>query len=77
MPVESLNMMALGPYRFSLSTAAFQELEHTSAWRWPSIERIGQRPALQYVGPGEDTIRMRGTIYPHFRGGLGQLSEMR
>lgn len=70
-------MMALGSYRFSINTAAFQDLERNSSWRWPSIDRVGQRPALQYVGPGDDTITMRGTIFPHFRSGLGQLSAMR
>lgn len=70
-------MLALGPYRFSLSTAAYQELERTSSWRWPSVDRIGARPALQYTGPGEDTVSMRGTIYPHYAGGLGQVSAMR
>jgi len=70
-------MMALGAYRFSLPTAAYDDLARTSSWRWPSIDRAGVRPALQYVGPGEDTISMRGVIYPHFRGGLGQVAMMR
>ncbi len=74
---NSYKMMGLGDFRFCLDTAAHQELERNSAWRWPSVERIGARPALQYVGPGEDKITMRGTIYPHFRGGLGQVSAMR
>jgi phage protein U len=74
---NSFSMMALGGYRFSLSTAAYQDLERTSSWRWPSADRVGARAVPQYVGPGEDTISMRGTIYPHFRGGLGQLSAMR
>lgn len=75
---NSLNMLALGTeFFFSLDTAAFQELERTSSWRWPAIDRVGARPVPQYVGPGEDTVTMRGTIYPHFRGGLGQVAAMR
>lgn len=74
---DSFVMMALGEYRFSLNTAAYQELERTSSWRWPTVDRIGARPASQYVGPGEDSVSMRGDIYPHFRGGLGQLTKMR
>lgn len=27
-------MMALGEYRFSLSTAAYNELKRVSEWRW-------------------------------------------
>jgi hypothetical protein len=69
--------MALGDYRFGLSTAAYQELNRTNSWRWPTVDRIGARPASQFVGPGEDGIQMSGVIYPHFKGGLGQLDAMR
>lgn len=70
-------MMALGAFRFSLSTAAYQTLERTSSWRWESVDRIGVRPARQYVGPGDDNVSMDGTIYPSFAGGLGQVEAMR
>lgn len=77
---DSTIMMALGPFRFSIATAAYQDLERSNDWRWPSIERIGVRSARQYVGPGEDQITMRGTIYPAFvaqRAGLDQIPQMR
>ena len=77
---ESYVMMALGSYRFSLSTAAYTDLERANEWRWPSIDRIGVAPARQYGGPGEETVSMRGAIYPHFiaqRRGLEQVSRMR
>lgn len=69
--------MGLGDYRFSLDTAAYQALQRTTSWRWPVQERIGTRPALQFTGPGTDEIELQGLIYPHFRGGLGQLDAMR
>ena len=71
------HMMALGEYRFSLSTAAYQEFSHSAEYRWAAQDRIGRLPARQYVGPGAETISLRGLIYPHFRGGLGQLGRMR
>jgi phage protein U len=74
---NSMVMMALGDFRFSLDTAAFQELSRTHAWRWASVDRIGAKPAMQFVGPGEESITMNGTIYPAFRGGLGQIEAMR
>lgn len=74
---NSTVMMALGDYRYSLSTAAYQELTHTNAWRWASVDRIGARPAMQFVGPGEESVTMNGCIYPAFRGGLGQINAMR
>lgn len=70
-------MMALGTYTFSLNTAAFQSLQRTTAWRWVAQERMRRAPARQYLGPGEDTIALAGTIHPEFRGGLGQLNAMR
>jgi len=70
-------MLALGPYRFSLNTSAYQSLKRSSEYRWPSLERIGQEPLLQALGQGSDRIDLDGVIYPHFRGGLGQINAMR
>lgn len=70
-------MLALGPYRFSLNTSAYQSLKRSSEYRWPSIERIGKEPLLQAIGPGCDYIDLDSVIYPHFRGGLGQINAMR
>lgn len=70
-------MLALGPYRFSLNTSAYQSLKRSSEYRWPSIERIGKEPLLQAIGAGCDRIDLDGVIYPHFRGGLGQINAMR
>ena len=63
--------MALGSYRFSLATAAYDSLERTAAWRWPAQDVLGAHPVRQYVGPGEQTIGLSGTIYPHYKGLLG------
>lgn len=71
------NMLALGPYRFSLDTAAYQDLLRTTAYRWPLQQRLGRPPARQFVGVGDDRVTLSGTIYPHYRGGLGQIDEMR
>jgi len=73
----STTMMGLGAYRFALSTAAYQSFDREISHRWESVPRLGRRPALQYVGPGEETINLDGIIYPSFKGGLGQLAAMR
>lgn len=70
-------MMALGDYRFSIDTSAYQALQRSTAYRWPAQERLGRSPALQFLGPGEDRITLAGTIFPHFRGGIGQLDRIR
>lgn len=72
----SLIMLRLGNYSFGMQTAAYQELERTREWRWPVQERIGRMPARQFIGPGDDTIRLSGVIHPTFAGGIGQIGNM-
>ena len=69
-------MMALGDFRFSLSTAAYGELERTRSFRWAEQERVGRAPARQFVGVGADEISLSGTVFPHHAGGLGQIARM-
>ncbi|MCL6419412.1 phage tail protein [Aestuariirhabdus haliotis] len=73
----SETMMALGSYRFSIDSAAYQELKHGQAYRWQAQERLQRRPAMQFLGAGEESIELSGVIYPHFKGGLEQLDTMR
>ena len=70
-------MMQLGRYQYSLDTAAYQTLKRSTEYLWSSQERVGQRPALQSMGLGTEAISLKGVIYPHYAGGLGQLNEMR
>lgn len=70
-------MMALGEFRFSLDTAAYESLRRSDSWRWVEMARLGRAPAQQYLGPGATEIGLEGTIYPHYRGGLGQIERMR
>lgn len=70
-------MMRLGVYKFSLDTAAYQELERSGSYRWARQERIGTNDALQFTGLGPETVDLRGVVFPLFRGGLNQLSRMR
>ena len=70
-------MMALGDYRFSLTTAAYKEFKRSSEYKWVEQSRIGRTPSLQFIGMGKDKIELGGTIYAHFKGGLGQIEMMR
>ncbi|WP_265034248.1 MULTISPECIES: phage tail protein [unclassified Wolbachia] len=64
-------MLSLGPYRFSLTEQGFTR---RNEYRWPALERIGEKPLLQSIGPGEDIIELAGVIYS---GGLEQINNMR
>jgi phage protein U len=70
-------MMALGGYRFSLDTATYQELRRRNAYRWQAQDRLQRMPAQQFLGPGGETLDLKGVIYPHYRGGFGQIDAMR
>lgn len=61
-------MMILAEFVFELRTAAFQQLQRTTPQRWSSHERVGQRPAYQHLGVGDDEITLPGVIYPEFNG---------
>lgn len=70
-------LLLLGPFRFSLATAAYDELSRTSGYDWKEIERVGAAPALQYTGPKAETVTLRGRIIPGFTGGVEQVAQMR
>ncbi len=75
MPTET--MMSLGDYRFSTDAAAYRELERSQSFRWQAQQRLAAPPAYQYLGPGADSISLRGLLYPHHRGGLRQIHALR
>ena len=65
------------PYYFNLDTAAFEELSRTTDFRWAAQERLTRRPAQQAIAMGDERIKLKGSIYPGFKGGLKQLDTLR
>lgn len=70
-------MMALGMFVFSLSTAAYQELQRQTDWRHASNNRIGAAPARQFLGRGDDAITLPGVILPELAGSALSLDALR
>jgi phage protein U len=70
-------MMRLGAYNFSLDTAAYRDFQRTAEWVWAALPRFGQDDELQSTGPGPETIKLAGVIFPEFKGGTGQLDALR
>lgn len=70
-------MLMLGSYQFSIDTAAYQQLQRSTAYKWQGQDRVGQREALQYTGPGQDSVTLTGVVFPQYKGGTGQLNAMR
>jgi phage protein U len=70
-------MMALGLFVFATQTLPYQQLQRTTSWRHPSNSRLGLRPARQFLGPGDDSITLSGTLYPELTGGRVSLAMVR
>ncbi|NWB91619.1 phage tail protein [Pseudomonas agarici] len=70
-------MLALGMFVFSLSTAAYQELQRQTDWRHASSNRIGAAPARQFLGRGDDSITLPGLIVPELAGSTLSLDALR
>ena len=64
----SETMMALG---------AYQDFKRSQSYRWQAQKQLLRRLVLQFIGQGEETIKLSNVIYPHFRGDLKQLDAIR
>ena len=70
-------MMTLGTFVFSLPTLAYQQLQRQNEWRHPSSDRVKARPAYQYVGTGEETIQLSGSVAKELTAGEPSLNTLR
>lgn len=66
----------LGNFTFEMETAVFQEIRRTRAWTWASQERIKNRPAHQFTGPGQENITLPGSIFPAWKGKTSSLKTL-
>jgi uncharacterized protein len=54
----------LGDFQFNLAEGSPNTVERELAWRWPQQDRIGRKPAVQFVGPDAERITLDGVLYP-------------
>lgn len=71
------HMMALGALRFSIDTAAYEQLRRSSSWRWAALPRIGRVDAMQSTGREGERLDLDGTVYPHYKGSLSFMDDIR
>jgi len=69
-------LLAFGLFVFAAPTAAHDELSRRTGWRHAQTPRVGPRPANQFVGLGDDLIRISGWI-PTELGDLAALAQLR
>ena len=70
-------LMSLGMFPFHVPTLAFDELQRRADWRHARTPRVGARDAVQYVGPGDETVSISGTAYAELSKGVASLDELR
>lgn len=70
-------MMAYGMFIFMLDTVPYQALQQETAWRHVKNDRVGKSAKWQYIGTGEDSITLTGTLYPEVTGGDVSLTTLR
>lgn len=69
-------LMTLGMFIFGMDSAAYQDLQRSREWRHETSDRHGARPAVQFIGPGPDTITMAGLIVPELGGKFSSLDTL-
>lgn len=69
-------LMSLDQFPFGISTLAYHELQRQTRWKHRNTSRVGARDAFQYLGPGDDTITLNGTLHTEI-GDIKALQELR
>lgn len=70
-------LMSLGMFPFHVPTLAYDELQRRTDWRHERSKRIGARDAVQFVGPGDETVAVSGSAYAELSNGRASLDELR
>lgn len=70
-------MMIYGMLPFMRQTLPYGDLQQNIDYRWPTNSRFGQRPAAQFIGPGDERITLSGELRPEITGGAVSLTTIR
>ncbi|MGD0564560.1 MAG: phage tail protein [Roseiarcus sp.] len=54
-----------GGYVFETGDMAFDKLSRRTKAQWAKHKIIGRRPAGQYLGPDERTVKISGVVFPN------------
>jgi phage protein U len=68
--------MVLGFFVFERHTLPYQSMQYSKDYRWASNDRIGKPPAYQFLGEGETSRTLSGTLYPEITGGRLSLTAV-
>ncbi|EKN3486250.1 phage tail protein [Yersinia enterocolitica] len=62
-------MLSLGLFVFMRQTTPYQNMNRNIDYRWPTNNRIGLRPAAQFLGVDSEKITLSGALLPELTGG--------
>ncbi|SNY91407.1 hypothetical protein SAMN04515647_1629 [Cohaesibacter sp. ES.047] len=60
-------LAALGMFVFAPDIGSFEQLERQWQFTWAKPDPIGSAPLKQWTGPGDQTIHIRGGIWPEIQ----------
>jgi phage protein U len=60
-------LLTLGMFVFGMDTLAYSDLQRRITWRHEASDRFGARPAVQFIGPGDDDVTIAGPAFPRSR----------
>lgn len=72
-----MHLAALGLFIFEFATWPFEELSRRSDWGHAAAARVGARDALQFTGPGDETISIQGKLAPEVAGSFASIDTLR
>lgn len=70
-------LMAWGTITFEVYPLNIGEVDHTTATDWSKKEIAGASIYREWVGEGDETISLRGKVFPHFMASTGYMPDER
>jgi phage protein U len=72
-----MHLMALGMYVFEIPALAYDELQRKTSYSHAKTGRVGARDAVQFIGPGPETISVTGSVYAEIADGRTEIDTLR
>lgn len=70
-------LMALGTFVFGMDSIPYQQLQRSQTWRHATSQRVGARPARQFLGEGDDTVRISAVVAQQITGDRASIDMLR
>lgn len=69
-------IMSFGMFAFSIPTLLYDQLQIKTDYRYGRTGRVGARDATQFIGPGDQTISLSGSVYDEISDGVASLDKL-